>query len=161
MGFRVGIDIGGTFTDAISVDDNGITQTAKAATTPDNLIEGAADVLDRLAKRNGKSRKDFLSQVTTIVHGTTTGTNIIHTRTGPKMGMLCTKGHRDVIQIRQVPKEEMYDWKHDFPEVLVPRYLRKEVNERIDKNGNVWTPLDEDSVREATEFLKKLKVLNL
>ena len=52
----------------------------------------------------------------------------------------------------------MYDWKQDFPEVLVPRYLRKEVTERIDKNGKIWTPLDEDSVREATEFLKKLKV---
>ncbi len=158
MGFRVGIDIGGTFTDAISVDDNGTTQTAKSSTTPDNLIVGAAKVLDGLADRNSMNRKDFLSQVTTIVHGTTTGTNIIHTRIGPKMGMLCTKGHRDVIQIRQVPKEEMYDWKQDFPEVLVPRYLRKEVTERIDKNGKVWTPLDEDSVREATEFLKKLKV---
>ena len=52
----------------------------------------------------------------------------------------------------------MYDWKQEFPEVLVPRYLRKEVTERIDKNGKVWTPLDEDSVREATKFLKKLKV---
>ncbi|OPX38700.1 MAG: hypothetical protein B1H11_04225 [Desulfobacteraceae bacterium 4484_190.1] len=158
MGFRVGIDTGGTFTDAISVDDNGVTQTAKASTTPGNLIVGATNVLDGLAKRYNMSRKDFLSQVTTIVHGTTTGTNIIHTRVGPKMGMLCTKGHRDVIQIRQVPKEEMYDWKHDFPEVLVPRYLRKEVVERIDKDGNVWKALDEDSVREATEFLKKLKV---
>jgi len=158
MGFRVGIDTGGTFTDAISVDDNGVTQTAKASTTPGNLIVGATNVLDGLAKRNGMSRKEFLNQVTTIVHGTTTGTNIIHTRVGPKMGMLCTKGHRDVIQIRQVPKEEMYDWKHDFPEVLVPRYLRKEVVERIDKDGKVWKALDEDSVREATEFLKKLKV---
>ena len=158
MGFRVGIDTGGTFTDSISVDDNGVTQTAKASTTPGNLIVGATNVLDGLAKRNNMSRKDFLSQVTTIVHGTTTGTNIIHTRVGPKMGMLCTKGHRDVIQIRQVPKEEMYDWKHDFPEVLVPRYLRKEVVERIDKDGKVWKALDEDSVREATEFLKKLEV---
>jgi len=158
MGFRVGIDTGGTFTDAISVDDNGVTQTAKASTTPGNLIVGATNVLDGLAGRNGMSRKEFLSQVTTIVHGTTTGTNIIHTRVGPKMGMLCTKGHRDVIQIRQVPKEEMYDWKHDFPEVLVPRYLRKEVVERIDKDGKVWKALDEDSVRKATEFLKKLKV---
>lgn len=158
MGFRVGIDIGGTFTDAISVDDNGVTQTAKAATTPGNLIVGATEVVDRLAKRNGRSRKEFLSEVSTIVHGTTTGTNIIHTRSGPKMGMLCTKGHRDTIQIRQVPKEEMYDWKHDFPEVLVPRYLRKEIIERIDKNGKVWAPLDEDSVREATEYLKRLKV---
>jgi N-methylhydantoinase A len=158
MGYRVGIDTGGTFTDAISVDDNGVTQTAKSSTTPSNLIDGATNVLDRLAKRNGMGRKEFLSQVTTIVHGTTTGTNIIHTRVGPKMGMLCTKGHRDVIQIRQVPKEEMYDWKHDFPEVLVPRYLRKEVVERIDKDGKVWKDLDEDSVREATEFLKRLKV---
>ncbi|MFC1867583.1 hydantoinase/oxoprolinase family protein [Thermodesulfobacteriota bacterium] len=158
MGFRVGIDTGGTFTDAISVDDNGVTQTAKASTTPGNLIVGATNVLDALAQRNGMSRKEFLGQVTTIVHGTTTGTNIIHTRVGPKMGLICTKGHKDVIQIRQVPKEEMYDWKHNFPEVLVPRYLRKEVIERLDKNGKVWTPLDEDSVREATGFLKKLKV---
>lgn len=158
MGFRVGIDTGGTFTDAISVDDNGVTQTAKSSTTPGNLIVGATKVLDGIAERNGMSRKEFLSQVTTIVHGTTTGTNIIHTRVGPKMGMLCTKGHRDVIQIRQVPKEEMYDWQHDFPEVLVPRYLRKEVVERIDKDGKVWKALDEESVREATEFLKKLKV---
>ena len=158
MGFRVGIDTGGTFTDAISVDDNGVTQTAKASTTPGNLIAGATNVLDGLAKHNNMSRKEFLAQVTTIVHGTTTGTNIIHTRIGPKMGMLCTKGHRDVIQIRQVPKEDMYDWKHDFPEVLVPRYLRKEVVERIDKEGKVWKALDEDSVREAARFLKKLKV---
>ena len=90
MGFRVGIDTGGTFTDSISVDDNGVTQTAKASTTPGNLIVGATNVLDGLAKRNNMSRKDFLSRVTTIVHGTTTGTNIIHTRVGPKMGMLCT-----------------------------------------------------------------------
>jgi len=158
MGFRVGIDTGGTFTDAISVDDNGVTQTAKASTTPGNLIAGATNVLDGLAKCNNMSRKEFLAQVTTIVHGTTTGTNIIHTRVGPKMGMLCTKGHRDVIQIRQVPKEDMYDWKHDFPEVLVPRYLRKEVVERIDKEGKVWKALDEDSVREAARFFKKLKV---
>ena len=59
MGFRVGIDIGGTFTDAISVDDNGVTQTAKSSTTPGNLIVGAAKVLDRLADRNGMNRKGF------------------------------------------------------------------------------------------------------
>jgi len=158
MGFRVGLDTGGTFTDAISVDDKGNMQTAKAPTTPGNLIVGTTNVLEKLCTRIGMSLKEFMGQVNTLVHGTTTGTNIIHTRVGPKMGMLCTKGHRDVIQLRQVPKEDMYDWKHDFPEVLVPRYLRKEVVERIDKHGNVFTPLDDDSVREQIAFMKKLGV---
>ncbi len=156
--FRVGIDTGGTFTDAICVNEDGGTRTAKAPTTPGNLIVGTTNALDALAKRTGMSRGEFLGRVSTIVHGTTTGTNIICTRVGPKLGLLCTKGHRDVIQLRAVPKEDMYDWQHDFPEVLVPRYLRKEIDERIDKDGNVLVPLDEATVHEAVMYFKKLNV---
>jgi len=158
MAYRVGIDTGGTFTDAISVDDKGVTQTAKASTTPQDLTIGSMNVIDNLARRNKLDRKQFLSQVSTIVHGTTTGTNIIHTRVGPKLGLLCTKGHRDVIQFRRVAKDNMYDWRVDFPEVLVPRYLRVEIGERVDAHGNIRTPLDEDSVHKAVAYLKKLKV---
>ena len=158
MAYRVGIDTGGTFTDAISVDDKGVTQTAKASTTPHDLTIGTMNVIDNLARRNKLDRKQFLSQVSTIVHGTTTGTNIIHTRVGPKLGLLCTKGHRDVIQFRRVAKDNMYDWRVDFPEVLVPRYLRVEIEERVDAHGNIRTPLDEDSVHKAVAYLKKLKV---
>jgi len=158
MAFRVGIDVGGTFTDAISVDDKGFTQTGKAPTTPRDLTIGTMNVIDILAGRNNLDRRQFLSQVSTIVHGTTTGTNIIATRVGPKMGLLCTKGHRDVIQFRRVTKDNMYDWRVDFPEVLVPRYLRVEIEERIDARGNVRVPLNEESVHKAVAYLKKLKV---
>ncbi len=135
MAYRVGIDTGGTFTDAIPIDAKGVTQTAKSPTTPNNLTVGTMNVIDNLAHRNGLDRRQFLSQVSTIVHGTTTGTNIIHTREGPKMGLICSKGHREVIQFRRVAKDNMYDWHQDFPEVLIPRHLRKEIEERIDKNG--------------------------
>jgi len=158
MAYRVGIDTGGTFTDAISVDDKGVTQTAKASTTPHDLTIGTMNVIDNLARRNSLDRKQFLNQVSTIVHGTTTGTNIIHTRVGPKLGLLCTKGHRDVIQFRRVAKDNMYDWRVDFPEVLVPRYLRVEIEERIDAHGNIRTKLNEESVHKAVAYLKKLKV---
>jgi N-methylhydantoinase A len=158
MVYRVGIDVGGTFTDAISVDDKGFTQIAKAATTPKDLSIGTMNTIDSLAQRNNLSRKQFLNQVSTIVHGTTTGTNIIATRVGPKLGLLCTKGHRDIIQFRRVAKDNMYDWSVDFPQVLVPRYLRVEVEERIDAQGSVKTLLNEDSVHKAVAYLKKLKV---
>lgn len=158
MAYRVGIDTGGTFTDAISVGDEGFTETAKAATTPHNLAIGTMHAVDNLARRNNLDRRQFLSKVSTIVHGTTTGTNIIHTRVGPKMGLICTKGHRDVIQLRRVAKDNMYDWRVDFPEVLVPRYLRVEIEERIDARGNVKIPLNEESVHKAVAYLKRLKV---
>ncbi|OGO22876.1 MAG: hypothetical protein A2144_02530 [Chloroflexi bacterium RBG_16_50_9] len=158
MAYRVGIDVGGTFTDAISVDDKGLTQTSKAPTTPRDLSIGTMNVIDNLARRNNLDRQQFLGRVSTIVHGTTTGTNIIATRMGPKLGLLCTKGHRDVIQFRRVAKDDMYDWRVDFPEVLVPRYLRVEIEERIDARGNVRVPLNEESVHKAVAYLKKLKV---
>lgn len=158
MAYRIAIDVGGTFTDAIALDEKGNTNTAKVPTTPSDRSVGTMNAIDVLAKRNNLNRRQFLSKVSTIVHGTTTGTNIIATRVGPKMGLLCTKGHRDVIQMRRVAKDNMYDWRVDFPEVLVPRYLRVEIEERLDARGNVKVPLNEASVHKAVAFFKKLKV---
>lgn len=158
MSFRVGIDTGGTFTDAISVDEKGSMITAKVPTTPQDLSVGTINAIDALARMNNLDRRQFLSQVASIVHGTTLGNNIIITRSGPKLGLIATKGHPDAIHLRRVPKEDMFNWRIPFPEPLVSRYLRVEVEERIDSRGNVKTPLNEDSVHKAVAYLRKLKV---
>jgi N-methylhydantoinase A len=158
MAFRIGIDIGGTFTDPISIDEKGNLKAAKVPTTHEDLTIGVKNSFNILADLNKMTLREFLSQVTTIVHGTTVGTNLIVQRAGPKLGLIATKGHRDVIQMRGVPKENMYDWRHPFPEVLIPRYLRVEADERVDKNGKIIKELDEASVKKSVAYLKKLKV---
>ena len=158
MTFRIGIDIGGTFTDPISIDEKGNLKAAKVPTTHEDLTIGVKDSFNILADLNKMTLREFLGQVTTIVHGTTVGTNLIVQRNGPKLGLIATKGHRDVIQLRGVPKENMYDWRLPFPEVLIPRYLRVEADERIDKDGKILKTVDEASVKKAVAYLKKLKV---
>jgi N-methylhydantoinase A len=158
MAFRIGIDIGGTFTDPISLDEKGNLKAAKVPTTHEDLTIGVKNSFSMLAELNKMSLNEFLSQVTTIVHGTTVGTNLIVQRSGPKLGLIGTKGHRDVIQMRGVPKENMYDWRLPFPEVLIPRYLRVEADERVNKDGKIVKELDEASVKKAIAYLKKLKV---
>ena len=161
MGFRVAIDTGGTFTDSVSVNEHGDLAAVKTPTVLKNLAEGTINAVDALARRNSLSREQFLGQVETIVHGTTQGTNVIITRTGPKLGIIATEGHSDILQLRRVIKENIYDWRKPFPQPLVPRHLRVGVKERIDSKGNVVTPLDEASVREAVAYLKKMGVQSI
>jgi len=158
MRFRVAIDTGGTFTDAISIDETGNMVTAKAPTTPKDLVVGTIHAIDALAKRNNIDRKAFLNQVSSIVHGTTLGTNVIITRSGPKLGLIATEGHKDVLALPRIPKENMWDWRKPQPQPLVPRYLRTEVRERVDARGEVRLPLDEDSVHKAVSYLKTIGV---
>ncbi len=161
MSFRVGIDTGGTFTDGISVDSQGNLVTAKSSTTPKDLAQGTMNAIKSLARNNKMELNDFLAQVTTIVHGTTQGTNVIITRKGPKLGLIGTEGHGDVIQLRRVIMDNAWDWRRPFPEPLVPRYLRVEVSERVDSRGNIVRFLDEESVRKAVAYLKKMKVTSI
>ena len=100
-----------------------------------------------------KSLKEFLAEASVIIHGSTLGTNTIITRSGPKMGLITTQGYRDSIELRQIPKEDMYNWRMPCPEPLVPRYLRVEAEERLNYRGEVKTPLNEDSVRKAVSYL--------
>ena len=161
MGYRIGIDIGGTFTDGIAIDDTGNLAEAKTANTSQDLKIGILNCLDELAKQYKLDRCIFLSQTSTIVHATTRGTNAIARRSGPRTGLIATKGHSDAIQLRRVRKDNMWDWRRPFPQPLVPRHLRVGVEERVDSKGVILRPLDEASVHRAVAYLKKMGVRSI
>jgi N-methylhydantoinase A len=154
---RVSIDVGGTFTDVILVDEKGgIFHYVKTPTTHYDLAEGVLNGLDEILSISGRSAKE----IDYLIHGTTIGTNAIIEGKGGRVGLITTQGFEDVLEIRRVarPKEAAFDFEVDNPPPLVPRYLRKGIAERINKNGQIFTPLDEDSVRKAVSFLKEEKV---
>ncbi len=150
---RISIDVGGTFTDVNMVDDRtGKIYSVKTLTTPKDLSEGVCHGIERIL---GLSQIP-MGQLEYIVHGATTGTNALIERKGAKTGLVTTEGFRDVLEIGRImrPEEGLYDFSVDLPPPLVPRYLRREVRERIDSGGNILVSLDEDSARECARFLK-------
>jgi N-methylhydantoinase A len=154
---RVGIDVGGTFTDLVMVDEKkGSFHYAKTPTTHYDLAEGVINGLNEILQISGRSVKE----IDYLIHGTTIGTNAIIEKKGARVGLITTKGFEDVLEIRRVarPKEAAFDFEVDNPPPLVPKHLRKGIIERINSKGEVFTPLDEDSVREAVSFLQKEKV---
>jgi len=149
---RIGIDVGGTFTDAILVNEKtGAFHYTKTPTTHDDLAEGVLKGLEEILRIGGVSMGD----IDYIIHGTTIGTNAIVEAQGAKVGLVTTKGFEDVLEIRRVarPQEAAFDFNADNPPPLVPRYLRKGVRERIDSKGRVVTPLDEESAVAAVRYL--------
>ena len=154
---RISIDVGGTFTDVILVDEKeGTFRYVKTPTTHFDLARGVLQGLEEILQISGKSMKEL----DYLVHGTTIGTNAIVEGKGAKVGLITTQGFEDVLEIRRVarPKEAAFDFAVDNPPPLVPRYLRKGILERVNSKGKVFTPLDEDSVRQAIEFFKREKV---
>ena len=149
---RIGIDVGGTFTDVVMVDeDTGAFHYTKTPTTHHDLAEGVLKGLGEILEIGGVS----MDRVGYLIHGTTIGTNAIVEGKGPRVGLVTTVGFEDVLEIRRVarPKEAAFDFGADNPPPLVPRYLRKGVRERIDARGGIVVPLDEASVREAAAAL--------
>jgi N-methylhydantoinase A len=144
---RVAVDIGGTFTDICILDqESGLIRIAKTASTADP-IDG---VMSGLAEANVD-----LSEVVLFSHGTTIATNALITRRLPRTAMVCTKGFRDVIEIRRANKEDLWDVYKDVAKPYVPRRDRLVVTERVDAAGVVATALDEDEAREVARILKK------
>ena len=151
---RIGIDVGGTFTDFVLVDDvNGRTLYAKASTTPGVLWEGVMEGLEKILNL----AKVSMEQVDYIVHGTTIGTNAIIEHKGAKTGLITTKGFADVLEIGRIqrPSNGLYDFWVDNPLPLVPRNLRLEVEERVNAQGQIIRPLIEEDVVNAILALKK------
>ena len=153
MNLRISTDIGGTFTDLVCVDENGELNVAKVPTTSGDFAEGIFNTLDLLAEQYRISARDVLEQCDTFIHGTTLAANAMISRTTAKIGLILTKGHRDILTIREGGKEDTFNLRVDYPEPYVPRYLTATVTERMNAEGGVEIPLDEDEVRQVVRQL--------
>ena len=144
MTTRLGVDVGGTFTDLIFYDEaSGETRVAKAPTTPASPEQG---ILHAVAAGVPAER---LRAAEFFLHGTTVGLNALLERRGAVVGLLATEGFRDVLEIRRGDRVDMYDLFLRQPEPLVPRRLRLPVRERLFATGEVPTPTELDDVRAA------------
>ena len=150
------IDVGGTFTDCLVLEESGQLQRFKASTTPIDPTEGFFAAVGKAAAHYGVPLPKFLGDVEQIVHGTTLGTNILITERGAKVGMITTAGFRDSIEMRRGIKNlhgSMFDVFIAPYKPLVPRYLRLGVEERTLYDGELLTPLDEEGLRAAARKL--------
>ena len=141
-GARLAIDIGGTFTD-VALEAGGPPVTTKVLTTPAAPELGVLAGVHKVLKIAGAAP----SAVRLVIHGTTLATNAIIERRGARTALIVTSGHRDALEMARENRFEQYDIGIDRPEPLVPRRLRLPVPERVDRNGRVLVPLDEESVR--------------
>ncbi len=150
---RLGVDIGGTFTDvALEVGDK--RYTAKGLTTPRAPEEGVLAIVRSVIAEAGVAPGD----VRLIIHGTTLATNALIERKGARAALLTTEGFRDVVEIRHENRFEQYDVNIDLPPPLVPRRLRLPIRERVDAQGSVLIPLDDASVSAAIDTLAAQQV---
>ncbi|PBB86852.1 hydantoinase/oxoprolinase family protein [Mesorhizobium sp. WSM3876] len=147
--YRVGVDIGGTFTDLVMVDARGTVRAFKAPSVPSDPTEGVLNAVRLAAEALATDVATFLSHTELFVHGSTIATNTLLEKKGAKVGLLVTEGFRDSLEIRRSIRENVWDHRRPFPEVLVPRYLRLPVTERVEHDGSVRIPLNPDSVAAA------------
>src|SRR6188474_671638 len=147
---RVGLDIGGTFTDFVLYDaERQRIALYKCLTTPQDPSIAALEGLRELTAEAGIS----LADVAEILHGTTLVTNAIIERRGARLGLLTTRGFRDALEMGTEQRYDIYDLFLSFPEPLVARRHRLEITERLDRGGRVVTALDPDTVRAALRRL--------
>jgi N-methylhydantoinase A len=151
--YRIGIDVGGTFTDLVAVDDGGRVALAKAASTPSDPSLGVMEGLGLLAAELDKDLSSLLDETERIVHGTTVATNALLERKGAKVGLLTTEGHRDIIEMREGLKDDRYNLRMPPPIPLVPRALRLGVRERMRFDGTVEIPLSRASLASSVRKL--------
>src|ERR1700719_233297 len=156
--YRIGVDVGGTFTDLVAVDDCGKATLAKVTSTPVDPSIGVLDGLQLLSVTLGTELAVLLDETERVVHGTTVATNALLEHKGARVGLLTTEGHRDVIEMREGLKDDRYNLRLPPPEQLVPRKLRLGVRERLRADGKVETPLDPVSLDRAVEALKRERV---
>src|SRR5215470_4359527 len=155
MAWRIGIDIGGTFTDVALVEDtSGSIGVAKVPTTPDDLARGVLSALKMAMERH----QIVPVEVGLLSHATTVVTNSILEETGARAALITTRGFRDVLELRRSARADLYDLFQDPPATLIPRRRRFEITERIGADGTVVTPLAEAEIDSLLADLRAARV---
>jgi len=154
--YRLGIDAGGTFTDFVLADKTGQVRLYKALSTPQDPTQAIRNGLALMTEDLGVPAEQIISNCDLCINGTTVGLNALIQHKGAKTGLICTAGHEDSLEIRLGHKEDGYRYDPEYPPatMLVPRYLRRGVRERVLSDGTVRAPLIEDDVRAACELFK-------
>ena len=153
MGFRISVDTGGTFTDVVIADARGIAAIGKALTTPARIFDGMRTAIEVAAQELGLSGKVLLSQSDMLIYGTTRATNAVVTKSTAKTAFLTTRGFRDILVLKEGGKYDPHDYSYDYPPPYIPRRYTFEIDERIDAQGNVVHPLDQNQAREVVRTL--------
>ena len=155
MSWRIGVDIGGTFTDVVVADEaRGSLEVVKVPTTPRDFAQGVLHALAAATRAHG-IRPD---EVSLLAHATTVVTNALLEGKGARTALLTTQGMRDVLELRRSARASLYDLFQDGPRVLVPRHARLEVRERLDAQGQVVTPLAMEDVDAAVDFIRRHEI---
>lgn len=152
---RIGIDVGGTFTDFLLTIDDGSSRIYKVLSTPDDPSIATMAGLEEMASDLDLDLREFLGQVSAIVHGTTVTTNAALTYSGAKTCLLTTKGLRDTLEMRRGIREEQYNNRFANAVPLVERHLRIPIEERLDYKGEVIEPLNTKDVENASQYMAR------
>ena len=157
MSYRIGIDTGGTFTDLVLVGSDGRVNLFKTPSTPLDPPVAIRTGIDLISEHLGCTVPDLLADCDMIIHGTTAALNALIQLKGAKVGLFCTRGHEDSLEIRNGHKEDghRYDFRYPAATMLVPRHLRMPVTERVMSDGRVRTPLDEADVLRGIERFRR------
>src|SRR5450755_3815504 len=151
MTLRIGIDIGGTFTDLVAMNEEGRVTTHKTASTPHDYGEGIIEGIQALLARDP-------GLVTEVLHATTVGSNTVLEANGARTALITTRGFRDILEIRDLRMPVLYDQRWTKPVALVERRLRLEVTEKLRPDGSVSVPLDRASIAAAIDRLRAERV---
>jgi N-methylhydantoinase A len=153
--WRIGVDVGGTFTDLVLIDAGGTLRIAKVPSTPSDPSAGVLAAVEMAAAEAGLTVHKLLESCSHFVHGSTVATNIVVERRGAPTGMIVTRGFRDSLEIRRGIRHNAWDHRRPFPPVLVPRHLRCPVRGRLDRHGAEIEPLALQDVDEAVAIFRR------
>ncbi len=155
---KIGVDVGGTFTDFLVTREGNEPRSYKVLSTPSDPSIGLIDGLNEMAADMGTTLRELAPSISTIVHGTTVTTNAVLTKTGAKTALITTSGVRDALEMRRGIREEQYNNRCTNVIPIVPRYLRTPVRGRLDYRGDEIEPLVTDDIKDAIELYKNEQV---